>query len=143
MKMLAFIHNPSNYAKVMQLSRREEQHCRSYAVLRLDSQFNQETGDYESFNHQTYAKKAALNQKRTQSRNVALNARNQTAELRLFRGTLRDDRLWASLQFYDLLIQFTSMGQPGTDKWVDFRNYVHDTGKQYSALRSYFQEAQL
>ena len=141
MKMTGFMFNENNKSKVKQLSRRSTSSLRTYASIDVPNRYDDSINDYRQLTAYEYAKEVA-SRKASSARN-ALYFGRETAELRLFRGTLRDDRLWASLQFFDLLIQYTKAGEPGDPNWAAFRNYVFTAPRQYSDLQSLFMEKQL
>jgi hypothetical protein len=75
------------------------------------------------------------------SRYRAINTCNdETVEIRIFRGTLDYDRLWASLQFCEAIVYFARnygmLALASWSSWSLFREYVDKS--IYGALRKYF-----
>jgi len=141
MRMTEFIFFESNRTKMKMLSRRGASSLRTYSSLEIPANFNYGSECYEEWTSKQYAKYIGKSMM-SRTRN-ALYFGQDTAELRLFRGTLRDDRIWASLQFFDLLIQYCTNEQAGDPSWREFRNYAHRAPRQYAQIQSYLLEKQI
>jgi len=141
MRMTEFIFFENNRTKMKMLSRRSTSSLRNYSSLEIPTHFNYDSEDYEEWTSKQYAKYVGKNML-SRTRN-ALYFGHETAELRLFRGTLRDDRVWASLQFFDLLIQYCTNEHAGNPSWREFRNFAHQAPRQYAQIQSYLLEKQI
>lgn len=75
------------------------------------------------------------------NRYVALNVRDETVELRIFRGTLKPESFFKNLEFYDALIAFCA---PANHSCTDietpqlFLRFVTDNAKTYPNLHEFY-----
>jgi hypothetical protein len=86
-------------------------------------------------------KKLTDGKKLSPNRYVALNVRDYTVELRIFRGTLKPESFFKNLEFYDALIAFCA---PANHSCTDietplpFLKFVTDNAKTYPNLHGFY-----
>jgi hypothetical protein len=87
-----------------------------------------------------YGKKASDAKKFSHDRYVTLNVSGPTAELRIFRGTLKPESFLKNIEFYEALIEFTA---PAKHRLSDmeqpqpFFNFIVTNAKKYPNLHAF------
>lgn len=87
-----------------------------------------------------YGKKASDAKRFSHDRYVTLNVSGPTAELRIFRGTLKSESFLKNLEFYEALIEFTA---PAKHRLSDmeqpqpFFKFIITNAKKYSNLHAF------
>ena len=79
---------------------------------------------------------------RNSGRYSAINLTIETAEFRVFRGTLRIDRFWASLQFVDALCNYVIDNSALSMTWTKFIIWAKATHR-YCHMIQYFKKEEL
>jgi hypothetical protein len=118
-KMLVWINHPANESVVKTTAGRS---LKSWACI--------ETG-----------KKLTDGTKLSPNRYVALNVRDETCELRIFRGTLKPESFYKNLEFYDALIAFCAPANHGCrdiETPQPFLKFVTNNVKSYPHLHEFY-----
>ena len=87
-----------------------------------------------------YGKKASDAKKFSHDRYVTLNVSGATAELRIFRGTLKPESFLKNIEFYEALIAFTAPAKhclSDMEKPQPFFNYILANAKKYPNLHAF------
>lgn len=89
-----------------------------------------------------HGKKIVDGKKLSPNRYVALNVTEFTAELRIFKGTLKPSSFWKNLEFYAAVIAFCAPAEHSTldvESPQKFLRYVQAKAKTYPNLDSFLQ----
>lgn len=146
--LVRFMHDRDCTAKLKKLSGRTAGQIESWANLSLQDLFNRRVGTYETMTSHDYGKQA-LHDMRIGDHGRALNMNNDvTAELRLFRGSLKIEKVMGSLQFYNSVLEYTNprfghLKVTEKPKWLSYRNFIEDhrQPKAIKELKVMLQEA--
>lgn len=87
-----------------------------------------------------YGKKASDAKKFSHDRYVTLNVSGPTAELRIFRGTLKSESFLKNLEFYEALIEFTAPAKhrlSDMEKPQPFFRFIIANAKKYPNLHAF------
>jgi hypothetical protein len=117
-KMLVWINHPSNESLVKTIAGRS---LKQWACI--------ETG-----------KKLSDGKKLSPNRYVALNVRDETVEIRIFRGTLKPESFYKNMEFYDALIAFCAPSTHGIkdiETPAAFLRFVQTHRKTYPHLHEF------
>jgi hypothetical protein len=86
-------------------------------------------------------KKLTDGKKLSPNRYVALNVRDETVEIRIFRGTLKPESFYKNLEFYDALIAFCAPANHGCrdiETPQPFLKFVTNNVKSYPHLHEFY-----
>lgn len=147
---LRFMHDRTVTPKLKKLSGRSDNSMESYASLSLSGIYSRLTGRYQSVTPYEYGK-MVLTDTAFGGHSHAVNISSMdTAELRLFRGSLKTQRVMGALEFYNAALDFCDPDKgvlKVTEKphWTLFRNYIedHPTPKAVKNIKAVMQEAEV
>ena len=116
-KMLVFVNAPGNEHYIKQIAQRDPSR-------------------WAAFKEKTLTDGSGV----SPSRYEAINVSQRTAEIRIFRGNLRLDRVMKNLEFCDALVHFCATSRPARLQWKHFAYWLSKTTREYPNLRAFIAE---
>jgi hypothetical protein len=127
LRLFSLLYDPDNYRKLLKVSQRAEDQLEQWASLRID-----DIGSIEA-KHKIRGKESPF-----YTRYAALNITEKTLEVRLFRSSLRLDRVKRCLEFVHALYRYTDEAKRAT--WKGLMLWTRRHKRAFPSLFSHLEE---